>query len=213
MAAITICSDFGAQKNKVIPCFHCFPIYLPWSDEPPGKPPNPVSWQFTYLIPCSLTSAITVGGWVTCWIEGIVFPFGSPHSHLEGRNRQWLWHFVPTDMAGSASFHKRLAVKGVKKRNKVLDREVNHKLSKGKYFGGAQFHEKGNAPTLGDGEPTLRWIFTNIHYFSNPYLPLVSPLYLLSHDLLPREAQIPFVLLHLQNLSLPVKKWYISSPA
>ena len=59
-------------------------------------------------------------------------------------------------MAGSASFHKRLAVKGVKKRNKVLDREVNHKLSKGKYFGGAQFHEKGNAPTLGDGEPTLR---------------------------------------------------------
>ena len=29
MAAITICSDFGAQKNKV---WHCFPIYLPWSD-------------------------------------------------------------------------------------------------------------------------------------------------------------------------------------
>ena len=32
MAAITICSDFGAQKNKVWHCFHCFPIYLPWSD-------------------------------------------------------------------------------------------------------------------------------------------------------------------------------------
>ena len=26
IAAITICSDFGAQKNKVC---HCFPIYLP----------------------------------------------------------------------------------------------------------------------------------------------------------------------------------------
>ena len=26
------CSDFGAQKNKVSHCFHCFPIYLPWSD-------------------------------------------------------------------------------------------------------------------------------------------------------------------------------------
>ena len=26
MAAITICSDFGAQKNKVWQCFHCFPI-------------------------------------------------------------------------------------------------------------------------------------------------------------------------------------------
>ena len=26
------CSDFGAQENKVCPCFHCFPICLPWSD-------------------------------------------------------------------------------------------------------------------------------------------------------------------------------------
>ena len=26
---VTICSDFGAPKNKVCHCFHCFPIYLP----------------------------------------------------------------------------------------------------------------------------------------------------------------------------------------
>ena len=32
MAAITICSDFGAPKNKVSHCFRCFPFYLPWSD-------------------------------------------------------------------------------------------------------------------------------------------------------------------------------------
>ena len=32
MAAVTICSDFGTQKNKVWHCFHCIPIYLPWSD-------------------------------------------------------------------------------------------------------------------------------------------------------------------------------------
>ena len=32
MAAVTIHSDFGAQENKVYHCFHCFPIYLPWSD-------------------------------------------------------------------------------------------------------------------------------------------------------------------------------------
>ena len=30
MAAVTICSDFGAQENKVCQCFHCFLIYLPW---------------------------------------------------------------------------------------------------------------------------------------------------------------------------------------
>ena len=29
MAAVTICSDFGAQENKVYHSFHCFPIYLP----------------------------------------------------------------------------------------------------------------------------------------------------------------------------------------
>ena len=33
MAAVTICSDFGAPQNKVSHCFHCFPIYLPWSDK------------------------------------------------------------------------------------------------------------------------------------------------------------------------------------
>ena len=32
MVAVTICSDFGAPQKKVCHCFHCFPIYLPWSD-------------------------------------------------------------------------------------------------------------------------------------------------------------------------------------
>ena len=33
MAAVTICSDFGAQENKVSHCFLRFPLYLPWSDD------------------------------------------------------------------------------------------------------------------------------------------------------------------------------------
>ena len=32
MTAVTICSDFGAQENKICHCFHYFHIYLPWSD-------------------------------------------------------------------------------------------------------------------------------------------------------------------------------------
>ena len=28
MAAVTLCSDFGAQENKVCHCFHFFPFYL-----------------------------------------------------------------------------------------------------------------------------------------------------------------------------------------
>ena len=39
MAAVTICSDFGAQENKVCHCFHFFPylfamkwwVWMPWS--------------------------------------------------------------------------------------------------------------------------------------------------------------------------------------
>ena len=31
-AAVTICSDLGAQEKKVCHCFYCFPIYLPWGD-------------------------------------------------------------------------------------------------------------------------------------------------------------------------------------
>ena len=34
MAAVTICSDFGAQEKKVSHCFHCFPIYFPRSNGP-----------------------------------------------------------------------------------------------------------------------------------------------------------------------------------
>ena len=29
MATVTVCSDFGAQENKICHCFHFSPIYLP----------------------------------------------------------------------------------------------------------------------------------------------------------------------------------------
>ena len=32
IAFLPTCSDFGAQENKIGHCFHCFPIYLSWSD-------------------------------------------------------------------------------------------------------------------------------------------------------------------------------------
>ena len=32
MAAVTVCSDFGAQESKICHCFYFFPFYLPWSD-------------------------------------------------------------------------------------------------------------------------------------------------------------------------------------
>ena len=31
-AAVAVCSDFGAQENKICHCFHFFPFNLPWSN-------------------------------------------------------------------------------------------------------------------------------------------------------------------------------------
>ena len=33
MAAVTVCSDFGAQGNEICYCFHFYDIYWPQSDE------------------------------------------------------------------------------------------------------------------------------------------------------------------------------------
>ena len=54
MAAITICSDFGAQKNKASHCFHCFPIYLPWSDG--TRCHDLVFWMLSFKPTFSLSS-------------------------------------------------------------------------------------------------------------------------------------------------------------
>ena len=51
MVAITICSDFGAQKNKVSHCFH---IYLPWSDGPDAM--ILVFWMLNFKPTFSLSS-------------------------------------------------------------------------------------------------------------------------------------------------------------
>ena len=56
MHAITICSDFGAQKNKVSHCFHCCPIYMPWSD---GTRCHDLSFWMLSFKPTFLLSSFT----------------------------------------------------------------------------------------------------------------------------------------------------------
>ena len=90
MAAITICSDFGAQKNKVWHCSHCFSIYLPQRDR--TRCHDLVFWMvnfkahvFTLLfhfhqIPDHLTcllrnlyagqeATVKTGHWTTDWFQ------------------------------------------------------------------------------------------------------------------------------------------------
>ena len=54
MPEVTICSDFGTQKNKVCHCFHGFPIYLPWSD---GNGCHDLSFLLRFKPAFSLSSA------------------------------------------------------------------------------------------------------------------------------------------------------------
>ena len=44
MAAVTIWSDFGAPKKKAYHCFHCFSIYLQWSN-------GTVCWRILLRVP------------------------------------------------------------------------------------------------------------------------------------------------------------------
>ena len=56
MAAVTICSDFEAPQNKVWHCFHCFPIYFPWSDDAMIFVFWMLSFKPTFCSPLSLSS-------------------------------------------------------------------------------------------------------------------------------------------------------------
>ena len=58
MAAVTVCSNFGAQENKVSHCFHFFPICLPWSD---GTGCHDLSfWKLSFKSTLSLSSFIFI---------------------------------------------------------------------------------------------------------------------------------------------------------
>ena len=56
MAAVTICSDFGAPPNKVWHCFHCLPIYFPWGD---GTRCHDLSFRMLHFQPTFSLSSFT----------------------------------------------------------------------------------------------------------------------------------------------------------
>jgi len=58
MAAVTMCSDFGPQENKMCYCFHCFPIYLPWNDA--TRCHNIHFWMLSFNSTFSLSSFIFI---------------------------------------------------------------------------------------------------------------------------------------------------------
>ena len=90
MAAVTFCSEFGAQKNKVSHCCHGFPIYLPWSG-------GTLSLWATYscltweLVPGDPWDQLICSLWQTvCYLPWL--PSDDPESwRLSGRISHLIW--------------------------------------------------------------------------------------------------------------------------
>ena len=59
MVAVIVHSDFGPQENKVCHCFHCFPIYLPWSE-----------WKFALKLNIQKTKIMASGPIISWQIDG-----------------------------------------------------------------------------------------------------------------------------------------------
>ena len=59
ITAVIICSDFGAPQNKVCHCFHCFPIYLPWSD---GTRCHDLFWMLSFKSTFSFSLSLSSRG-------------------------------------------------------------------------------------------------------------------------------------------------------
>ena len=80
MAAVTISSEFGAQENKVCHCFHCFSIYLSWSD---GARCHDLSffelWVSSHLLHSPLSTSS----------RGSLFPF----HFLPLGGVMWIWGY------------------------------------------------------------------------------------------------------------------------
>ena len=83
MVLVTICSDFGAQENKVFYSFHCFPIYLPWSD---GTGCHDITFSltsFTFIKRLFSFFAVYHKGGVICISEVIDISPGNLESRLK----------------------------------------------------------------------------------------------------------------------------------
>ena len=83
MAAVTICSDFGAQENKVCHCFHCFPIYLPWTDG--TRCYDLCFWMLNFKPAFSLSSFTFIK---RLFSSSLLFAIGWCHVHIWG-----YWYF------------------------------------------------------------------------------------------------------------------------
>ena len=78
MTAVTTCSHFGAPENKIYHCFHCFPIYLPRSDETGCCDLSFLNAEFqvrvfTLFSPSSRSSSLSIRVVTSAYLRLLVF--------------------------------------------------------------------------------------------------------------------------------------------
>ena len=72
MAALTICSDFGAQENKIYHCFYFFPFYLPQSD---GTGCQDLKIGFFFNVILSFKPAVSLSTFTNADIPSLIINF------------------------------------------------------------------------------------------------------------------------------------------
>ena len=101
MAAITICSDFGAPQNKV---WHCFPIYFPWNDGTKWLLKADSCWdiaetnivlQSNYPPVQNKVKVLIAQSCLTlCNLIKCSWPGSSVHGNLQARILEWVAIFI-----------------------------------------------------------------------------------------------------------------------
>ena len=85
MTAVIFCSDFGVPQNEVSQCFHCFPIYLPWSD---GTKCHDIHFLNEEFEPDVSLSSFT-------FIKSLFSSFSLPAMRVVSSEYVWLLIFLP----------------------------------------------------------------------------------------------------------------------
>ena len=185
MAAVTICSDFGTQKNKVS---HCFPVYLPWSG---GTRCHDLSFPNVEFKPTFSLSSFTfskrlfsVSFFAFCCKCGVIWTSEVTDIHLLEKKKNsevivrcylhWFKGKVPHSKVSARSGHRNLSILTLK--NYLLSVRVT--LAFQSILGQANLHISSNTKSVKNNNPG--WNSHGIgalHYREqNPRLPWLNGL-------------------------------------
>ena len=131
MAAVTICSNFGVQENEVCDYFHCFPIYLPWSERPNVIALILVFWILSFKSAFSLSSFTFIKRLFTYSSLSAIKVVSSAYLRLLIFLPAIL---IPACALSSPAFHMLYSEKLNKQVDNIINREMQNRSISWYYF-------------------------------------------------------------------------------